>query len=186
MPQELSKETQQVVFPGDILKPSGSVGSYIAGAGTFVSEDGSIRASLIGTVIIDDNDLSNAGSNSSGLMKTAAAPRVSVKSLKCATTARDYVIDVQDVVCCRVIRTNYNQAFVDILTVGDVPLPFPGKGVIRREDVRSEEVDKVVLRDFFTSGDIVRATVISLGDSKHYFLSTAAEGMGVIEYGPFR
>ena len=94
--------------------------------------------------------------------------------------ASDLVIHVGDVLICRVFRINNNQAYVDILGVGDVEIDIPTKAVIRREDIRSTEIDKVIVHDFFNPGDIVRAEVISLGDNKHYFLSTANKNMGVI------
>jgi exosome complex component CSL4 len=52
--------------------------------------------------------------------------------------------------------------------------------VIRREDIRETEVDKVAVQNFFKPLDIVRAGVISLGDSKFYFLSTAKSEFGVV------
>ncbi|GAC73939.1 exosomal 3'-5' exoribonuclease complex, subunit ski4 [Moesziomyces antarcticus T-34] len=54
------------------------------------------------------------------------------------------------------------------------------QGVVRSQDVRSTEKDKVKLADCFRPGDIVRATVISLGDARSYYLSTAANHLGVI------
>ena len=54
------------------------------------------------------------------------------------------------------------------------------QGVVRSQDVRSTEKDKVKLADCFRPGDIVRATVISLGDARSYYLSTAGNELGVI------
>lgn len=54
------------------------------------------------------------------------------------------------------------------------------QGVVRSQDVRSTEKDKVKLADCFRPGDIVRATVISLGDARSYYLSTAGNTLGVI------
>ncbi|KAK0523720.1 hypothetical protein OC835_001926 [Tilletia horrida] len=53
-------------------------------------------------------------------------------------------------------------------------------GVIRAQDVRATEKDKVRLAECFRVGDIVRASVISLGDARSYFLSTAENRLGVI------
>ncbi|CAD6888757.1 unnamed protein product [Tilletia controversa] len=53
-------------------------------------------------------------------------------------------------------------------------------GVIRAQDVRATEKDKIRLADCFRVGDIVRASVISLGDARSYFLSTAENRLGVI------
>ncbi|CAK7906311.1 exosome complex component Csl4p [[Candida] anglica] len=54
------------------------------------------------------------------------------------------------------------------------------KGVIRSQDVRSTERDKVKIIDCYRPGDIVRAVVISLGDGSNYYLSTAKDDLGVI------
>ncbi|GFH17409.1 S1 motif domain-containing protein [Haematococcus lacustris] len=46
----------------------------------------------------------------------------------------------------------------------------------RLQDVRSTEIDKVVLHHCFRPGDIVRAEVLSLGDARSYYLTTAKVG----------
>ncbi|KAL8803778.1 MAG: hypothetical protein Q9182_002988 [Xanthomendoza sp. 2 TL-2023] len=61
------------------------------------------------------------------------------------------------------------------------------QGVVRREDVRATEKEKVVVGEGFRVGDLVRAVVISLGDQSSYYLTTAKNELGVImaksEYG---
>ncbi|KAL1975992.1 hypothetical protein VTN31DRAFT_4384 [Thermomyces dupontii] len=54
------------------------------------------------------------------------------------------------------------------------------QAVIRKEDVRAVEKDRVVMEEMFRVGDIVRATVISLGDQNHYYLTTARNDLGVV------
>lgn len=54
------------------------------------------------------------------------------------------------------------------------------KGVIRSQDIRSTDRDKVKVIDSFKPGDIVRAIIISLGDGSNYYLSTARNDLGVI------
>ncbi|KAL9030366.1 MAG: hypothetical protein Q9196_001516 [Gyalolechia fulgens] len=54
------------------------------------------------------------------------------------------------------------------------------QGVVRKEDVRATEKEKVVLGEGFRVGDLVRAVVISLGDQSNYYLSTAKNELGVI------
>ena len=54
----------------------------------------------------------------------------------------------------------------------------PLKGVIRREDVRQTEKDRVELSKCFRPSDIVMAKIISLGDQNNYLLSTAADELG--------
>ena len=87
----------------------------------------------------------------------------------------------------RVTRVTPRQATVSILVVNDIPCGgalghgagargnhaagegIDGtdfQGVIRAQDVRSTEKDSVVLKECFRPGDIIRATVISLGDAR--------------------
>jgi exosome complex component CSL4 len=144
------------VIPGDIV---GTMGKYIPGEGVYVFDrDNSIRSSLVGNCVLE----------------TRSNGDVAISVINPFFVSTEYVIAVGDVVVSRILRTNYNQAYVDILCVGDRELSRPIKGVIRREDIRQSEIDKVVVADFFHPGDIVRTSVISLCDSKYYFLSTAA------------
>lgn len=54
------------------------------------------------------------------------------------------------------------------------------QALIRKEDVRLVERDRVVMDEMFRVGDIVRGTVISLGDQSNYYLSTARNEFGVV------
>ena len=101
----------------------------------------------------------------------------------------------------RVTRVNPRQANISILVVDGLPCGgaqgtavgaysnraagegIDGsdfQGIVRAQDVRSTEKDSVVLVDCFRPGDIVRATVISLGDARSYYLSTAHNDLGVV------
>lgn len=162
--------SNQIVIPGDLI---GNKEDGKSGTGTFLFQKTEIRASVVGSIITEKKEIQAEDAKSN-------RPRVNVIPVNGKMLARNYVLNVDDVVYARVIRTNYNQAYVDILCIGDIELPSPLKGVIRREDIRETEVDKVVVQDFFKSMDIVRAIVVSLGDSKYYFLSTAKNDMGVV------
>jgi exosome complex component CSL4 len=61
-----------------------------------------------------------------------------------------------------------------------LPTQSPFRGILRAQDVRATEKDKVKLADLFRVGDIIRAVVISLGDQGGYFLSTAGNEFGVL------
>eukprot|EP00745_Piridium_sociabile_P002832 TRINITY_DN117271_c0_g1_i1.p1 TRINITY_DN117271_c0_g1~~TRINITY_DN117271_c0_g1_i1.p1 ORF type:complete len:196 (+),score=32.35 TRINITY_DN117271_c0_g1_i1:162-749(+) len=67
-----------------------------------------------------------------------------------------------------------------ILSVGRVQLKEPFRGMIRREDIRSTEKDRVETCKCFRPGDIIVARVLSLGDSQSYVLSTAENELGVV------
>ncbi|KAJ5098688.1 hypothetical protein N7532_005689 [Penicillium argentinense] len=51
---------------------------------------------------------------------------------------------------------------------------------IRKEDVRAVEKDRVIMDEMFRVGDIVRGSVISLGDQSFYYLTTARNDLGVV------
>ena len=59
-------------------------------------------------------------------------------------------------------------------------MPQRYSGIIRAQDVRATEIDKVLLHTSFRPGDVLRAEVLSLGDSRSYFLSTAKNELGVV------
>lgn len=54
------------------------------------------------------------------------------------------------------------------------------QALIRKEDVRAVEKDRVVMDEMFRVGDIVRGAVISLGDQSFYYLTTARNDLGVV------
>lgn len=54
------------------------------------------------------------------------------------------------------------------------------KGIIRTQDVRLTDRDRVKIIECFKPGDIVRAFIISLGDGSNYYLSTAKNDLGVV------
>jgi exosome complex component CSL4 len=50
----------------------------------------------------------------------------------------------------------------------------------RLQDVRATEIDKVVMVECFRPGDVVRAEVLSLGDARSFYLTTAQNDLGVV------
>lgn len=54
------------------------------------------------------------------------------------------------------------------------------QALIRKEDVRVVEKDRVVMDEMFRVGDIVRGSVISLGDQSFYYITTARNDLGVV------
>ncbi|KAF9056288.1 hypothetical protein BJ165DRAFT_499945 [Panaeolus papilionaceus] len=81
-----------------------------------------------------------------------------------------------------ITRLSPLQASISITVVDGIPLP-PGEeflGMIRVQDVRATEKDKIKIGDCFRGGDVVRCQVISLGDARSYFVTTARNDLGVI------
>ncbi|KAJ3045140.1 hypothetical protein HDV00_011866 [Rhizophlyctis rosea] len=88
--------------------------------------------------------------------------------------------ETHSIVTGKVVRVKPREATVSILVVGNVPVRESFQGIIRLQDVRATERDKVQMYKSFRPGDIVRAQVISLGDARSYYLSTAQNELGVI------
>jgi exosome complex component CSL4 len=67
------------------------------------------------------------------------------------------------VVLGHVIRLSPSQAVISITVVDGVPLPAGEdfQGVIRVQDVRATEKDKVKITDCFRGGDVVKGQVVS-------------------------
>lgn len=61
-----------------------------------------------------------------------------------------------------VTRLSPLQAFISIAVVDGVPLPAGEEftGIIRSQDVRATEKDKVKIGDCFRGGDVVRGIVV--------------------------
>jgi exosome complex component CSL4 len=119
-----------------------------------------------------------------------------------AAVKAEILPEVNSTVLCRVTRIQPRQASVAILVVGETVLDGEWQGLIRVQDVRATEKDKVKIFESFRPGDIVRAVVvrlssssltgrflinldtdqrqISLGDQSNYYLSTASNNLGVI------
>ena len=77
-------------------------------------------------------------------------------------------------------KITFSQAQAHILSVEGRTLRSAFLGIIRLPDIRKHEVEKIVIEECFQPGDIVQAKVISLGDSKWFYLSTAEPELGVI------
>ncbi|RSH84566.1 exosome 3'-_5 exonuclease subunit ski4 (Csl4) [Apiotrichum porosum] len=75
------------------------------------------------------------------------------------------------------------QAHIVIQIVNNRPVAESSEeltGVVRVADIRLTERDKVKIGECFRLGDIVKAKVLSLGDARSYYLSTAANELGVV------
>ena len=109
---------------------------------------------------------------------------------------------IGSVVTCQVIRINPRVATVRIVCSGGHVLREGYSGIIRYvlrspciiffllssspyvisvQDVRATEVDsKTEIYKCFRPGDVVTAEVLSLGDARSYYLTTASNDYGVI------
>ncbi|KAJ0407108.1 hypothetical protein ATCC90586_005672 [Pythium insidiosum] len=137
--------------------------SMRAGSGTYV-RDGAVYASIAGQWSIDSNEV--------------RVTRVS------KPIGSSQVLRLGDVVVCKITKVSTRQVLVDILCVRNTVLQESFPGTIRLEDVRNHDIDKLVLEDLFSPGMLVKAAVLSFGDTRSYFLSTAKAGLGIIRSAP--
>lgn len=167
------------VYPGDLIDID--LCNIRAGEGTYMKNN-LLYSSLVGNVSVTEDFASGV-------------KNVCVKSHRVHNNECDAIINVGQSVLCKVVKLQMNQAIMDIIAVvkkydGDkynkidepefLELRAVPRGVVRREDIRLSEVDKLVVGECFHIGDIVRATVLSLGDARQYILSTAAAEYGVL------
>ncbi|KAF9586298.1 Exosome complex component CSL4 [Lunasporangiospora selenospora] len=151
--------TAEAVIPGQRL---GHAQEYIAGSGTYLHQD-FLYASVVGIKQINPSD-------NDGL------PFLTVQR----ESSQSAIPDIDTIVTCKVLRINPRFASVSIMVVNGKPCTDDFQGIIRAQDVRATEKDKVKIYNSFRPGDIVRAQVVSLGDARSYYLSTAANELGVI------
>ena len=160
------------VCPGDAIARGGE-----AGVGTYVDHAGVVRASVCGAVTTTTTTTTTDGS------KGDASGQSMTMVYGVRRRAGDPVVPrVDDVVYGRVTRVQEKAAHVEILAVnGRSPTGGGFMGVVRKQDVRAFEIDKVELDLCFRSGDVVRAKVLSLGDARSFYLTTASDELGVVQ-----
>ncbi|GFP95741.1 exosome complex component csl4 [Phtheirospermum japonicum] len=155
---------ENFVTPGEVLgKPS----ELKPGKGAYVSaHDNTVYASLTGF-----RSLTPPAADSDD-----PRPTVEVKGHK----AHGPVPEPGAIVIARVTKVMAKMASADIICVGPKSVREKFTGTIRQQDVRATEIDKVEMHSSFCPGDIVRALVLSLGDARAYYLSTAKNELGVV------
>ena len=194
-----------VVAPGDRLGSVRQPGSplrmiqLLTGPGTY-SRGGQIFASITGSLQIErnvnkqgnDQDETTTTDTTSMSMSVLVLPKTApgVDDLERGFCATQHVIRQGQTVLARVVRITTQMVMVDIFATehGLLRHDKPA-GVIRREDVKpvstaataeQQSVTNAVLTQYYRPGDWVVAKILSLGDTRRYFLTTAEAGLGVI------
>ncbi|XP_074640562.1 exosome complex component CSL4-like [Tubulanus polymorphus] len=135
--------------------------NHVPGLGTYV-RNGFVYSSLAGCV--------KTNSDSEGSI-----------SLSVQTSSKQNVVpSLGSIVTVRITNVNPRFCKCAILNVDGALLPDSFRGMIRREDVRATEKDRVEMYKCFRPGDIVLARVSSLGDTQSYILSTTENELGVV------
>lgn len=178
--------TTTLAIPGQLLGPASK---YKPGPGVHLYE-ANLYSSLLGTVAIaqpayqSSSSSSSAGqgpskritritqnlpSRAAGASAPAELPTISVSRGVAGGVGavgpkkqREVLPQVGNTVLCRVTRITPRQAVVAILVCGDTVLEAEWQGVIRVQDVRATEKDRVKVYESFRPGDIVRASVVSV------------------------
>jgi exosome complex component CSL4 len=171
---DTTSQTDPVV-PGTTI---GSTKEYEAGEGTYTRGE-SILASLVGFVkqTSSSSEESSSSTDSKPPSASSSKPTLSVEPVNAKPSI---VPKERSIVLAQVVKINPRFASVAILSVDDVTLPENFPGSIRVSDVRMAQAEQVEIYKCFRPGDIVRAEVISLGDSRAYYLSTARNEYGVV------
>ncbi|GAV86224.1 EXOSC1 domain-containing protein/ECR1_N domain-containing protein [Cephalotus follicularis] len=153
----------EVVTPGEVL---GKATELKAGRGAYVApHNNTVYASVTGLCRIVSPPPDSPDQR----------PIVDVTSHKMGV-----VPEPGSVVIARVTKVMAKMASADIICVNAKSVREKFSGIIRQQDVRATEIDKVDMHLSFRPGDIVKALVLSLGDARAYFLSTAKNELGVV------
>lgn len=152
-----SSEASVVAIPGDEL---GDASTWQAGDGVYERE-GRLYACTVGDRVVDGRTLHVR--SAAGALEALTSPVVG------------------STVTCKVLRINARFASVAILCVDDAPLKQAFSGIVRLQDITSSaELGKLQMQQCFRPGDVVLARVLSLGDRRNFYLTTASSELGVI------
>lgn len=180
--KSLLENSNVPILPGDcILRVKEDL---VASSGTYI-RNGYIFASIAGFVQIvdakEDDKLemegkTNAevdGENPPSLVKR-------IVSVVSAGTKKIPYLEPGSIVTCRIIRITATFAKCSIHCIEDYILKQPYTGVIRIEDIRNFDRDRVNINKCFRPGDIVLAKVLTTGENHLFRLTTAAPELGVV------
>lgn len=168
-------------LPGQLL---GHTDKFLPGPGTHIHES-QIYASVAGTVTSSPTNPSQSATSKAKLVPLLSISRPPVPTdpgiLGTGSGGGGTVLpEVDSIVLCRITRLGPRFASAEILVVNDVVCREAFQGQIRREDIRATEKDKIRIEESFRVGDLVRGTVISLGDQSNYYISTDRNELGVV------
>ncbi|KAL2429615.1 hypothetical protein ABEF95_008265 [Exophiala dermatitidis] len=134
---------------------------------------------------------SGAEPTKEGVLATTTTTTTPATATTTINSTNPLLPKVGSTVLVRITRVQQRQISASILVVDPSPNDITSytrvtdddlqfQAVLRREDIRTHEKDKIVMNDMYRVGDIVRAMVISLGDERNYYISTAGNEFGVV------
>jgi exosome complex component CSL4 len=178
-------QQSEIVLPGDLL---GAQGKLTPGPGTYL-HDGRILAAIAGKA---QTTLSRDPANKSRTIQTISVVLNTSSDLNTPTVVPNSISSaphlpiVGTTVYARITSVGRQQALCSILALQPEPgasvtaCEWPFRGILRSQDVRMTERDRVKMFASVAVGDVIRAEVVSLGDQGGYYLSTAGNELGVI------
>ncbi|XP_034837176.1 exosome complex component CSL4 [Maniola hyperantus] len=134
---------------------------YISGQGTYELQ-GYIYAALAGVLKMEEDS-------------DTKATRLSVESL----VTPSVLPKTGDVVTAKVTVVNSRQVQCAILCVGPTVLARPYKGMLKKEDIKCTDKDRIDPYKCFRPGDVILARVLPMTELHWYHLSTAENELGV-------
>ncbi|PWA68145.1 nucleic acid-binding, OB-fold-like protein [Artemisia annua] len=141
----MQKEEEEMVTPGEILGKSTDIKP---GKGAYLSRDtNTVYASITGRRSVIPPSPESPDQR----------PTVEVIGHK----AHGPVPEPGCVVIARVTKVMARMASADVMCVGSKSVREKFSGIIRQQDVRATEIDKVDMHTSFRPGDIVKASVVS-------------------------
>ncbi|XP_043238511.1 exosome complex component CSL4-like isoform X1 [Amphibalanus amphitrite] len=146
------------VVPGDCLCAADD--KHVAGKGT-IERSGYIYSCLVGRVYTQQQQ------DKTELVEVRTGQEQNI------------VPTAGSVVTAKVTYVNPRFLRCEILCIGETVLKHKFRGMLKKEDVRATERDKVKMYECFRPGDVILAKVVSLGDALSYVLSTAENELGV-------
>jgi exosome complex component CSL4 len=170
----------QIALPGQLL---GHTSKYLPGPGTHI-HDSQIYASVAGPVVTSPKTPSTSTSKSkhTPLLSITRPPTSTDPGILGPSSGGGATLlpTVSSVVLVRITRLGPRFASCEILSISNHACREAFSGQIRREDIRATEKDKIKIEESFRVGDLVRGTVISLGDSGNYYIATDSNELGVV------
>lgn len=193
-----------LVFPGDRIrllsllsslsegKGEGDFeeGEIECGSGAYRDENGIKRASKIGEIYVkdvlavDDEEDEDEENDEEKKKKTKKKRKRVVEVLNREETEDENVRvrlpEVNDVVFAKCTKIREKMAQFDVLVCDGKPLKTEFSGIVRQQDVRKTEIDKVIMEESFVPGDVVRCKVLAMGEGRSLVLATNENPLGVV------
>lgn len=85
------------------------------------------------------------------------------------------------------IKVKEEEATVNIIQVNENPITSYIEGILKKQNIRKSEIDKIKMEDSFLPGDMIKAKIVNfplkkltIGDGFRINLTTTTEDTGVI------